>query len=99
MARRHLTLTLDITLDEDLCRDAETKVVGDGTNVLDDDLNYLRTTVAHETGRLLRGYDVQHDNPRIDNCGITYKTRDERFAEARDWALTEHDETLRRLGE
>lgn len=66
MARRHFTLTLTITLDEDICRDNEDAVT--------DDLDYLRTTASHEAGRILHKYDPHLDNPTITYTGITYGT-------------------------
>lgn len=75
MARRHLKLTLTITLDEDLCRTAEdaiTRLDGDGDSPYTDSLNILRTAVQHHASIILGPFDPHLDNPIIDYNGIDY---------------------------
>lgn len=74
MTRRHLTLTLTITLDEDLCRQDEDLPFPDGSTTIGELLNELRTIVSDETGRVLHAYDPHLDNPTIEHTGITYIT-------------------------
>lgn len=49
MARRHLTMTLTISLDADLCETA--------TSAYQHALDALRTTAVHDSGALLAPFD------------------------------------------
>lgn len=70
MARRHLTLTLNITLDEDLCRESEDP---QALFNLTEDLDYLRTTISAEAGRILHHWDPHLSDPELHRTGITYE--------------------------
>ena len=72
MARRHIRLTLDITLDEDLCRDADQPYTPDGDTHYNAILDTLRTTVHHNTAVLLANYDPALGPVTVADTGITY---------------------------
>jgi hypothetical protein len=72
MARRHLTLTLTITLDEDLCRQHDQPSGPDGDSPYHDTIHTLRTTLQHHTAVILAPYNPELGNPTVNQTGITY---------------------------
>ena len=74
MARRNLTLTLTITLDEDAVRACDDFPTPDGDTPYTDSLNELRTTIQHHTGLILAPYDPHLGTPEIHYRGLDYNT-------------------------
>jgi hypothetical protein len=72
MARRHLTITMTVTIDEDLARDAQTPLAPDGHSHYDDVIDELRTTVHHETGRILAALDPDLEAASVAYTGIDF---------------------------
>ena len=72
MARRKLTLTLTITLDEDAVRADDQPASYDGDSRYSDSLNELRAAVQHHAAIILAPYDPHLDIPEILYGGIDY---------------------------
>lgn len=74
MARRLLTLTLTLTLDEDLVRDADDVKWPDGSTEYTATLDGLRTSVHHEALDHLASLDpVITNGPEFEYRGVDYE--------------------------
>ena len=74
MAKRHLLLELPITLDEDLCREAEDMTVGGST--YDDVIDLFRTAVQHDAATILAPFNPDLGDPTVAYRGVEYERAD-----------------------
>ena len=72
MARRHLTFTLEFSLDEDTVRDHDVPMHPDGDTQFAETINLLRTALHHQAALILSPFDPELGNPTVDYNGIDY---------------------------
>lgn len=76
MSRRHLTLTLAFTLDEDTVRNHDQPYTPNGDTRYSETLDLLRTAIHHQAALILSPFDANVFPPEIEYRGIDYNTRD-----------------------
>jgi hypothetical protein len=72
MARRHLTITLPLTLDDDACRADDTPTAPDGDSRYSESIDLLRTAIQHHTAIILAPYDPEFGPPDIEYTSGTH---------------------------
>jgi len=87
MARRQLTLTLTLTLDEDAVRAADDVKWPDGSTEYSALLDEVRTTVHHHVALALTGLDPQLDPPEFEYRGVDYEPGHLTSGDVRDVGL------------